>query len=58
MTDFKNQLIGYWAFASETQFNAQIYIRFTKNDLLQWGYQNEWLICNITHKYWIEVEIS
>lgn len=54
MTQTQNELIGYWAFASETESYWQIYIRFTENSLLQWGYQNEWLICNISHNYWLE----
>lgn len=54
MVQTQNDLIGYWAFASQTQLNSQIYIRFTESGLLQWGYQNPWLICNISHNYWIE----
>ena len=54
MTQNQDKLIGYWAFSSETQFNAQIYIRFTENDLLQWGFENEWNICVMPHTYWIE----
>lgn len=52
MTQIQNELIGYWA--SETQFNSLVYIRFTESGLLQWGYENEWRICNISHKYWSE----
>lgn len=54
MTQTRNELIGYWS--SETQFDSTVYIRFTGNRLLQWGYENEWRICNISHSYWIENE--
>lgn len=54
MTQNQNKLVGYWAFASETQFNSQIYIRFTENGLLQWGFENECNICVMPHNYWTE----
>lgn len=56
MTQVQDDLVGYWSFASETESNWQVYLRFTENGLLQWGYENEWLICNISHNYWIENE--
>jgi hypothetical protein len=54
MNGSENELIGYWS--SESEFGSTVYIRFTEDGLLQWGYENEWRICNISHNYRIENE--
>lgn len=54
MNQISNELSGDWAFVSKTEFNSLLYIRFTKNGSLHWGYQNQWLTCNIPHNYWFE----
>jgi hypothetical protein len=56
----KNELVGYWIIESAPESSpegaGEIYLRFTENGLLQWGYENQWRICVISYDYWIEKE--
>lgn len=51
-------MVGYWIIASApentSEAHGEIYLRFTENGLLQWGYENQSRICVISHDYWIE----
>lgn len=58
MTHSHNNLIGYWLIESapkdSTEGSGEVYLRFTDDGLLQWGYENQWRICVISHNYRIE----
>jgi Ankyrin repeats (3 copies) len=55
-----NHLIGYWIIDSVEEFApeyyGQIYLRFTGNNLLQWGYEKPEKICVVSFNYWVEGE--
>lgn len=53
-------LTGYWIIDSVEEFApeyyGQIYLRFTENNLLQWGYEKPEKICVVSFNYWLEDE--
>ncbi len=60
MVESQNNLVGCWIIDSAPENTGEVagevYLRFTENGLLQWGYENQWRICVISHDYWIEGE--
>lgn len=55
-----NHLLGYWIIDSveeyAPEYYGQIYLRFTDNGLLQWGYEKPRRICVVSFNYWLEDE--
>jgi len=55
-----SHLIGYWIIDSveeyAPEYYGQIYLRFTDDNLLQWGYEKPDKICVLSFNYWVEDE--
>jgi hypothetical protein len=58
MPENLNALVGYWAITdapnNTPEASGNIYLRFTDNGLLQWGYENQRSNCVISFQYWID----
>ncbi len=54
----QNDLVGYWVIDSAPENTSEaygeIYLRFTEDGLLQWGYENQWRICVLSFDYWTD----
>ncbi len=54
----QDKLVGYWVIDSAPEDKpesfGEIYLRFTGNGLLQWGYQDEHKIYINSFEYWLE----
>lgn len=53
-----SKLTGYWLIESapedSTEGSGEVYLRFTDDGLLQWGYENQWRICVISYNFRVE----
>lgn len=58
INNFQDNLIGYWKIDSAPENTSEaygeIYLRFTEDGLLQWGYENQWRICVLSFNYWTD----
>lgn len=54
LNNYKNNLIGYWESANNTENTQQIFIKFTDKGLLEWGFKYKQSIQVMPHNYWFE----
>ena len=54
----QNEIVGYWLIESapddSSERAGEVYLHFTEDNVLQWGYENRWRICVISYNYQIE----